>query len=146
MENNDGNGPSSDNQHKAREDPIDYSEFTPEDKSQPATESAAKEHLHTHPIHTIDENTTSSSSPDRPTSRGGKGGNQDGAADYSPDPTTPTQSPSTQNKRYYRRSSATSNLSLDSMREGRGIKIGAAKPTTGSSSDEGRRFSRLDGQ
>ncbi|OTA95380.1 hypothetical protein M434DRAFT_393774 [Hypoxylon sp. CO27-5] len=124
-------------QHQAREDPVNTSDFTPE-AAQPA--NAAKAQPHIHPITTIDENVPTPS-PERPSSRAG---GQDGASDP-PDPVTPSQSPAAQRKKYNRRSSAASNLSLDSMREGRGIKIGAAKPTTGSSSDEGRRYARLEG-
>lgn len=124
-------------QHEAREDPVNTSDFTPE-TAQPT--SAAKAHPHVRPITTIDENVPTPS-PERPSSRVG---GQDGAGD-SPDPVTPSPSPVTQKKKYNRRSSAASNLSLESMKEGRGIRIGAAKPTTGSSSDEGRRYSRLEG-
>ncbi|OTA61508.1 alpha/beta-hydrolase [Hypoxylon sp. EC38] len=124
-------------QHQAREDPVNTSDFTPE-AAQPA--NAAKAQPHIHPITTIDENVPTPS-PERPSSRTG---GQDGASDPT-DPVTPSQSPAAQRKKYNRRSSAASNLSLDSMREGRGIKIGAAKPTTGSSSDEGRRYARLEG-
>ncbi|KAI1141069.1 alpha/beta-hydrolase [Hypoxylon sp. FL0543] len=125
-------------QHKAREDPVDHFDFTPE-TAEPA--NAAKAHLHIHPITTIEEN-VATPSPKRPSPRAE---GQDGTGD-SPDPVTPSPSPAPQRKKYSRRNSAASNLSLDSLREGRGIKIGAAKPTTGSSSDEGRRHSRLENQ
>ncbi|KAI0138208.1 alpha/beta-hydrolase [Hypoxylon sp. NC0597] len=124
-------------QHEAREDPVNTSDFTSE-AAQPANTAKAQPHIH--PITTIDENVPTPS-PERPSSRVG---GQDGAGD-SPDPVTPSPSPVTQKKKYNRRSSAASNLSLESMKEGRGIRIGAAKPTTGSSSDEGRRYSRLEG-
>ncbi|KAI1392147.1 alpha/beta-hydrolase [Hypoxylon trugodes] len=120
-------------QHKAQEDPMNYFELTPEAKK---PTSAVKAHRQVHPINTIVED-MQSPTPERPSSRG-----QDGGSD-SPGP--PTPSPSTQN-RYRRRGSAASNLSLDSMKGGRGIKIGTAKPTTGSSSDEGRRHSKFDRQ
>ncbi|KAI0883988.1 alpha/beta-hydrolase [Annulohypoxylon maeteangense] len=119
--------------HKARENPMDYSDFTTEPIQTP---TAAKSHPQDHTITTIVEDVTSPSS-ERVTPSGA----QDGTNDLS-DPTTP--SPSTQKKDYRRRNSAASNLSLDSMRGGRGIRVGAAKPTTGSSSDEGRRHSGFD--
>ncbi|OTB07390.1 hypothetical protein M426DRAFT_318078 [Hypoxylon sp. CI-4A] len=124
-------------QHKAREDPADTSELTSE-TTEPA--NAAKAQLNAHPIATIPENGTSPS-PERPTSKGGFV--QDGTGDVV-DPLTP--SPSAQGKKFRRRDSAASNLSFDSMKQGRGIRIGAAKPTTGSSSDEGRRYSRFGDQ
>ncbi|KAI5867842.1 alpha/beta-hydrolase [Durotheca rogersii] len=88
------------------------------------------------PIATIDEHAAAaaSASPDRPGSRG-----YDETSD-SPGPFTPSSpSRSRQNRRS---ASVASNLSVDSMKQGRGIKIGAAKPTTSSSSDEGRGHSR----
>ncbi|KAI1101501.1 alpha/beta-hydrolase [Jackrogersella minutella] len=118
--------------HKAHESPVDQSALSPE------SAQFAKTNLHVHPITTIVEN-SATPSPGRPNSIGG----QDGTNDWA-DPLTP--SPTTQKKGSRRRNSAASNLSLDSLKEGRGIKIGAAKPTTGSSSDEGRRYSRLNGQ
>ncbi|KAL7621352.1 cholesterol esterase [Parahypoxylon ruwenzoriense] len=121
-------------QHKAREHPVNSS-LTPEPQPQSQPASAAKPHPHFHPITKIDEN-AATPSPELPNSR-----NLDGTSD-SPGP--PTPSPSAQNRRSRRSGSAASNLSLDSMRDGRGIRIGAARPTTGSSSDEGRRFSRTD--
>ncbi|KAK6956391.1 hypothetical protein Daesc_001668 [Daldinia eschscholtzii] len=126
-------------QHEAREDPVNHSDFVPK-AAEPIDAAAANLHVHPTPITTIDENQPSVTSPDRPYTAGGF----DGVGD----PPTPTiSSPPTQNsKRYRRRNSAASNLSLDSMKEGRGIKIGLAKPTTSSSSDEGRRFSRFDGR
>ncbi|KAI1378949.1 alpha/beta-hydrolase [Hypoxylon crocopeplum] len=124
-------------EHKAREDPVNTSDFTP-GNTQPA--NAAKANIHIHPISTINEHIAFSPEPDRPSSIKG----QDDATADSPDPLTP--SPTNKNRRFRRSGSAASNLSIDSMKEGRGIKVGAAKPTTGSSSDEGRRFSRFDGQ
>ncbi|XXH05733.1 hypothetical protein Hte_012169 [Hypoxylon texense] len=143
QENNNGFIPSG--QHKAREDPTDTSSFTQEEPAQEPA-NAAKAQLHIHPITTIDENTVSPpASPNKPNSTGGQD-QQDGAGD-SADAATPTASPSTAKNRRYRRSgSAASVLSLDSLKEGRGIKIGAAKPTTGSSSDEGKRYSKPDGR
>ncbi|KAI0838021.1 alpha/beta-hydrolase [Hypoxylon sp. FL0890] len=128
----------SNRQHKAREDPINHSDFTPE-TPQPVNAAMAQPHIH--PITTIAEN-VATPSPERPSSRAG---GRDGAGD-SPGPVTPSPSPGPQKKKYIRRGSAGSSLSLDSMREGRGIKIGAAKPTTGSSSDEGRRYARFENQ
>lgn len=125
-------------QHEAREDAVNNSYFTLE-AAEPINAATASLHIHPNPIATIDENTPPLTSPDRPYSAGG----YDGVGDLPP-PATP--SPSAQNnKRNRRRNSAASNLSLEgSMKGGRGIKIGAAKPIIGSSSDEGRRFSRLD--
>ncbi|KAI1206685.1 alpha/beta-hydrolase [Annulohypoxylon truncatum] len=123
-----GNGRS----HKARERPADHSDFTTEPIQSP---NATDANL-AHPITTIAED-VSSPSPERLTPIGG----QDGTNDLS-DPMTPT--PSGQKKNFRRRNSAASNLSLDSMKGGRGIRVGAAKPITGSSSDEGRRHSGFD--
>ncbi|KAI1771702.1 alpha/beta-hydrolase [Hypoxylon cercidicola] len=135
------NGVISNGQHKAREDRTDTSSSTQDEPSEEPV-NAAKAQLHIHPITTIDENIASPSSPDRPKSSGGQG-QQDGAGD-SLDAVTPTASPSaTKNRRYRRSGSAGSVFSLDSLKEGRGIKIGAARPTTGSSSDEGMRYSKL---
>ncbi|KAI0894096.1 alpha/beta-hydrolase [Annulohypoxylon nitens] len=118
--------------HTAREVPADHSDFTTEPIQSP---TAAKSNTQDHPMNTIVENVASPSS-ETLTVVG-----QDSANDL-PDPMTP--SPTAQKKNYRRRNSAASNLSLDSMRGGRGIRVGAAKPTTGSSSDEGRRFSGLE--
>ncbi|KAI1662446.1 alpha/beta-hydrolase [Daldinia decipiens] len=125
-------------QHEAREDPANNSDFTLE-AAEPINAATPSLHIHPNPIATINENAPPLTSPDRPNSSGG----YDGVGDL---PTPATPSPSAQNnKRNRRRNSAASNLSLEgSMKEGRGIKIGAAKPIIGSSSDEGRRFSRLD--
>lgn len=141
QENNNGFTPSA--QHKAREDPTDVSELTQEEE--PA--NAARAQLHIHPITTIDENAPSPASPERPTSKDGQDQQHDGAGD-SPDVLTPTASPSAaaKGRRFRRSGSAASALSFDSMKEGRGIRIGAAKPTTGSSSDEGKRYAKLDGR
>ncbi|KAI0010860.1 alpha/beta-hydrolase [Xylariaceae sp. FL0662B] len=121
-------------QHQAREGTMTPS-ITPE--SEPAD---AKPQLHRHPIATIDEH-AASTTPERTNTK-----SLDGTVESaSPPPTTP--SPSGQKRGPRRRGSANSNLSLDSMREGRGIKIGAAKPissliTTGNS-DEGPSSAKL---
>ncbi|KAI2466476.1 alpha/beta-hydrolase [Annulohypoxylon bovei var. microspora] len=119
--------------HKARENPVNHSDFTTESIQSPDSKKA---NINVHPITTIVENVTSPSQ-ETLTPFGG----QDGLNDLA-DPMTP--SPSTQKKNYRRRNSAASNLSLESMKDGRGIRIGSAKPTTGSSSDEGWRHSRFD--
>ncbi|KAI0853584.1 alpha/beta-hydrolase [Daldinia vernicosa] len=125
-------------QHEAREDPVNRSDFSLE-AAEPINTATAGLHIHPNSSATIDENTPPLTSPNRPYSTG----DYDGVGDL---PTPATPSPSAQNiKRNRRRNSAASNLSLEgSMKEGRGIKIGAARPIIGSSSDEGRRFSRLD--
>ncbi|KAI1768175.1 alpha/beta-hydrolase [Hypoxylon sp. FL1150] len=130
-------------QHKAREDPTDVSEFPQaEPTEEPA--NAAKAQLHVHPITTIDENIVSPASPERPTLKDGQPDQQHDGAGDTPGVLTPTASPGAAKSIRYRRSgSAASTLSFDSMKEGRGIKIGAAKPTTGSSSDEGKRYSKF---
>ncbi|KAI8966390.1 alpha/beta-hydrolase [Daldinia sp. FL1419] len=130
--------PKSSVQHEAREDPVNYSDFAPEVTTPMGAATAdLRIHPNANPITTIDENLPVLTSPDRPFSASGYG-----IGDL---PTPATPSPSTQNsKKDRRRNSAASNLSLDSMKGGRGIRIGAAKATTSSSSDEGRRVSRLD--
>ncbi|KAI1803762.1 alpha/beta-hydrolase [Daldinia bambusicola] len=126
-------------QHEVREDPVNHSDFTSQ-AAEPINAETANLHIHPTPITTIDENMPSVTSPDRPYTASGLDGSRDQLTPAAPSP--PTQN----SKRYRRRNSAASNLSLDSMKEGRGIKIGVAKPTTSSSSDEGRRFSRFDGR
>ncbi|KAI1080160.1 alpha/beta-hydrolase [Whalleya microplaca] len=136
-------------QHQAREDPVTPSTppalapapalalapaLTPASESKPAD---AKPHAHFLPIATINENVVSAT-PERKKSK-----TLDGAADLpSPLPATPSPLGTNNNKSFRRRGSAASNLSLESMKEGRGIKIGAAKPTstvvTTGSSDEGK--------
>ncbi|KAI2619653.1 alpha/beta-hydrolase [Hypoxylon sp. NC1633] len=131
------NGGTSSTQAKAHEDPVDTSDFYLE-MAEPT--NAAKAQLHVRPNKMINEHISFSPSAERPDSRGG----QDGAADP---PCREGPSPSTKSRRYRRSGSATSILSVDSMKGGRGIRIGTAKPTTGNSSDEGRKFSGgFDGQ
>lgn len=118
-------------EHKPCEDQENHSSI-----SQVATPPASSTQTptHTHPITSIDETAVAASGDSSKTN------GHDGTTDL-PDPVTP--SPSTRHRPTRRSGSVASVLSLDSMKEGRGIKIGAAKPTISSSSDEGRRYAQL---
>ncbi|KAH9895466.1 Alpha/Beta hydrolase protein [Xylariomycetidae sp. FL2044] len=98
-----------------------------------------------HPITTIDENRSSSSISGKP-----ENGSADSAVDSSiPGQATPSPTAAGKLTRDRRRGSAASNLSIDSVKDGRGgggIKIAASKPTssvitTGSSDEGGERRS-----
>ncbi|KAI1343185.1 Alpha/Beta hydrolase protein [Xylariaceae sp. FL0016] len=127
--------------HRAREEVYSPLEAL-EDK--PREDGNGRLHVHLHPIHTIDEN-LAPSTVERPKSSPREG---DGFTD-SPSSATPSPSAS---KLHRRRGSATSNLSIDSMKAGRsgGIKIGAPKLAgsviTTNSSDEGGSGVKKNGQ
>ncbi|KAI0476531.1 alpha/beta-hydrolase [Xylariaceae sp. FL0804] len=122
-------------QHQAREEVFNPSPV-PDEKLQ-----EEKGYPHLHPIDTINENAVAT--PERTST-----GTLDGTAE-SPSSSTPSPLPAAGRLNHRRRGSAASNLSIGSMKGGKGIKIRAARPadsivTTGSS-DEGSNPSRPNG-
>ena len=132
-------------QHHAREDQADRMSST----SQSDVDVASPDRINRrHSISTIDEDSPSTPKAFNSVAPGASDTQAEASVQATATPTTPNN---TRRRPSYQRrpGSAASNLSIESLREGRGIKIGAAKPVGGvvtgfntsgnatSSSDEG---------